>query len=70
MNWSRSTCSTHRPTLYFYPTRPGYWRQGFISDITNPKVLVFYLAVRPQFLTPVTGLHSARRLLMRQCRSA
>ena len=19
MNWSRSTCSTHRPTLYFYP---------------------------------------------------
>ena len=28
------------------------WRQGFISNITNPKVLVFYLAVLPQFLTP------------------
>ena len=67
------------------------WRQGFISNITNPKVLVFYLAVLPQFLTPgaglgwllvlawshavmsltyllvlVTGLHSARRLLMRR----
>jgi threonine/homoserine/homoserine lactone efflux protein len=66
------------------------WRQGFISNITNPKVLVFYLAVLPQFLTPgaglgwllllawshavlslaylfvlVTGLHGARRLLMR-----
>jgi threonine/homoserine/homoserine lactone efflux protein len=66
------------------------WRQGFISNITNPKVLVFYLAVLPQFLAPgaglgwllllawshavlslayllvlVTGLHSARRLLMR-----
>ncbi len=27
------------------------WRQGFISNITNPKVLVFYLAVLPQFLT-------------------
>jgi threonine/homoserine/homoserine lactone efflux protein len=67
------------------------WRQGFLSNITNPKVLVFYLAVLPQFLTPgaglgwllvlawshaalslayllvlVTGLHSARRLLMRR----
>jgi len=67
------------------------WRQGFISNITNPKVLVFYLAVLPQFITPgaglgwllvlawshavlslayllvlVTGLHSARRLLMRR----
>jgi threonine/homoserine/homoserine lactone efflux protein len=67
------------------------WRQGFISNITNPKVLVFYLAVLPQFLAPgaglgwllvlawshavlslsyllvlVTGLHGARRLLMRR----
>ncbi len=67
------------------------WRQGFISNITNPKVLVFYLAVLPQFLTPgaglgwllgmawshavisfgyllvlVTGLHGARRLLVRR----
>ena len=67
------------------------WRQGFISNITNPKVLVFYLAVMPQFLAPgaglgwllalawghavlgqsylqllVTGLHGARRLLMRR----
>jgi threonine/homoserine/homoserine lactone efflux protein len=32
------------------------WRQGFISNITNPKVLVFYLAVLPQFLTPDGGL--------------
>jgi threonine/homoserine/homoserine lactone efflux protein len=67
------------------------WRQGFISNITNPKVLIFYLAVLPQFLTPgaglgwllilawshavlslayllvlITGLHGARRLLMRR----
>ena len=26
------------------------WRQGFLSNITNPKLLVFYLAVLPQFL--------------------
>jgi threonine/homoserine/homoserine lactone efflux protein len=32
------------------------WRQGFISNVTNPKVLVFYLAVLPQFLTPDAGL--------------
>jgi len=32
------------------------WRQGFLSNITNPKVLLFYLAVLPQFLTPGSGL--------------
>jgi threonine/homoserine/homoserine lactone efflux protein len=99
MNWSRSTCNTHRATLHFYPhpaavfialglRRPSRaylgaqairsairgryapldreeqstaaslagWRQGFISNITNPKVLVFYLAVLPQFLTPGANL--------------
>lgn len=32
------------------------WRQGFLSNITNPKVLVFYLAVLPQFLGPEVGV--------------
>ena len=32
------------------------WRQGFVGNITNPKVLVFYLAVLPQFLSPAAGL--------------
>jgi threonine/homoserine/homoserine lactone efflux protein len=31
------------------------WRQGYLSNITNPKVLVFYLAVLPQFI----GAHAA-----------
>ena len=33
------------------------FRQGFLSNITNPKVLVFYLAVLPQFLgtSPAAG---------------
>ncbi|MFD1372088.1 LysE family translocator [Actinoplanes sichuanensis] len=35
-------------------TRRG-WRQGFVSNITNPKVLVFYVAVLPQFLNPGAG---------------
>jgi threonine/homoserine/homoserine lactone efflux protein len=34
------------------PTGSRGWRQGFLSNITNPKVLVFYLAVLPQFLGP------------------
>jgi threonine/homoserine/homoserine lactone efflux protein len=32
------------------------WRQGFLSNITNPKVLVFYLAVLPQFLPAKAGM--------------
>jgi threonine/homoserine/homoserine lactone efflux protein len=32
------------------------WRQGFLSNITNPKVLVFYLAVLPQFTVPEAGV--------------
>jgi threonine/homoserine/homoserine lactone efflux protein len=40
------------------PSRTGRcagWRQGFLSNITNPKVLIFYLAVLPQFLRPGSG---------------
>lgn len=33
------------------PNRAAGFRQGFLSNITNPKVLVFYLAVLPHFLT-------------------
>jgi threonine/homoserine/homoserine lactone efflux protein len=33
----------------------GGWRQGFLSNITNPKVLLFYLAVLPQFLRAGAG---------------
>jgi threonine/homoserine/homoserine lactone efflux protein len=35
------------------------WRQGFLSNITNPKVLTFYLAVLPQFLSPHAALGTA-----------
>ncbi len=31
------------------------FRQGFLSNITNPKVLVFYLAVLPQFMSADPG---------------
>jgi RhtB (resistance to homoserine/threonine) family protein len=29
------------------------WREGFLSNMTNPKVLALYLSVLPQFLDPV-----------------
>lgn len=32
--------------------RSGGFRQGFLSNITNPKVLALYLSVLPQFLSP------------------
>lgn len=35
------------------------FRQGFLSNITNPKVLVFYLAVLPQFLHGSAGAAQA-----------
>jgi threonine/homoserine/homoserine lactone efflux protein len=52
------------------------WRQGFLSNITNPKVLVFYLAVLPQFLgrhAPISALllfalsHAVLSLLYLSC---
>lgn len=33
----------------------GGWREGFLTNITNPKTLIFYLAVLPQFITPDAG---------------
>jgi threonine/homoserine/homoserine lactone efflux protein len=39
------------PPLTGLAARPHVgFRQGFLSNITNPKVLVFYLAVLPHFL--------------------
>jgi threonine/homoserine/homoserine lactone efflux protein len=39
------------------------YRQGFLSNITNPKVLVFYLSVLPQFLDPA-GASTGRLLAL------
>ena len=35
------------------------FRQGFLSNITNPKVLTFYLAILPQFLSRDTSFPTA-----------
>jgi threonine/homoserine/homoserine lactone efflux protein len=37
------------------PRRAVAWGQGFLSNVTNPKVLLFYLAVLPQFLVYGAG---------------
>ncbi|MGY1622144.1 LysE family translocator [Geodermatophilus sp. SYSU D00965] len=54
----RSAVRGRYPALSAGEAVPGQalagWRQGFLSNITNPKVLAFYLAVLPQFLGPGT----------------
>ncbi len=35
-------------------SRSRRFREGFLSNITNPKVIVLYLSVLPQFLTPAS----------------
>ncbi|WP_410670700.1 LysE family translocator [Amycolatopsis sp. cmx-4-68] len=35
------------------------WREGFLGNLTNPKVLVFYLSMLPQFLTSGSTLAEA-----------
>jgi threonine/homoserine/homoserine lactone efflux protein len=42
------------PTASAGPRARAGFQQGFLSNITNPKVLVFYLAVLPQFIGPST----------------
>lgn len=31
------------------------WREGFLSNVTNPKVIALYLSVLPQFLDPAAS---------------
>ena len=47
----------------------GGWRQGFLSNITNPKVLVFYLAVLPQFVAHGAGIKMDSGIMLGSHRS-
>lgn len=48
----RGKYTPHDGTVTSGPSAWKSWREGFLSNITNPKVLVLYLSVLPQFLSP------------------
>ncbi|MGH8869516.1 MAG: LysE family translocator [Actinomycetes bacterium] len=66
--WRSRTATAHGADLGDPPSEArrrvlvGY-RQGFLSNITNPKVLAFYLSVLPQFLDPAAGSAGSALLL-------
>jgi threonine/homoserine/homoserine lactone efflux protein len=41
----------HRPTLVDFKPRRSL-REGFLSNVLNPKAIVFYMAFLPQFIDP------------------
>jgi threonine/homoserine/homoserine lactone efflux protein len=57
-NWKSSVSKTHgnycleeaRPRNHFSFSRS--FREGFLSNVLNPKTVVFYMAFLPQFIAP------------------
>jgi RhtB (resistance to homoserine/threonine) family protein len=57
-SWKRvATRSTNRPGINAMAPQDGFlftrsFREGFLSNVLNPKTVVFYMAFLPQFIDP------------------
>lgn len=69
----RSTYASAQPSHAMQPQPPPNlsplhaWRRGFIMNLSNPKVLMFFLALFPEFIQPKQGSSISQSVVLGLC---
>lgn len=71
----RSTCTSTQTNHTATPSQPTpptlsalhAWRRGFIMNLSNPKVLMFFLALFPDFMHPQQGSIISQSIVLGLC---